>query len=136
MLLAAPDNQVALTTLLLAVTDQFETEFAAALDEAKVVLQQIQGDYEQAYYEGIIDERWAKAQLAQGLPRESAFGWLRKAMRCYEKAEQFSEPDDADALLRWNTCARFVDKADEAAPSHSSLTHDVGAGFGDDVPPR
>ena len=68
MLLAAPDNQVALTTLLLAVTDQLETEFAAALDEAKVVLQQIQGDYEQAYYEGIIDERWAKAQLAQGLP--------------------------------------------------------------------
>jgi tetratricopeptide (TPR) repeat protein len=136
VLLVDPNNQAASIALLLAVTDQFEAEFTTALDEAKQVLQEIDGDYEQAYYEGIINERWAKAQLVRGLPGEFAFGWLREAMRCYERAEQLSKPDDPDALLRWNTCARFLEKNEQAKASYSSLTHDVEAGFGDDVPPR
>ncbi|MBP87164.1 MAG: hypothetical protein CMJ64_10670 [Planctomycetaceae bacterium] len=136
VLLVDPDNQAASITLLLAITDQFETEFATALEEANRVLQQIHGEYEQVYYEGIINERWAKAQSARGMPGDFAFGWMRKAMRCYEKAEQLSKPADPDALLRWNTCARFLDRDEHANPSYTSLTHDVEAGFGDDVPPR
>ena len=136
ILIVDPDSETAAITLLLAITDQFDTEFAHALAEAKLVLQQIQGDYQRAYYEGIINERWAKAQLARGLPQEFAVGWLCEAMRCYERAEQSSEPDNPDALLRWNTCARVADKIKQAEPSSLSLTHDVDAGFGDDVPPR
>lgn len=136
MLLVDPDNRAASITLLLAITDQFETKFATALEEANRVLQQIQGEYEQAYYEGIIHERWAKAQSARGMPDDFAFDWMRKAMRCYEKAEQLSKPDDPDALLRWNTCARFLDRNEQAKPSYASSTRDVEASFGDDVPPR
>ncbi len=136
VLLVDPHNQAALITLLLAITDQFETEFATALGEANRVLPQIIGDYGQAYYQGIINERWAKAQSARGMPGDFACEWMRKAMRCYEKAEQLSESDDPDALLRWNTCARFLDRKEHDKPSYASSTHDVEADFGDDMPPR
>jgi len=136
VLLVDPDNRAASISLLLSITDQFDTKFAVALEDAKRVLQQIVGDYEQAYYEGIIHERWAKAQLARGMPVDFALGWMRKAMRCYEKAEQLSKPDDPDALLRWNSCVRVLDQTEHVPSSYTSSTHDVEAGFGDDVPPR
>ena len=131
-----PQNQDAAITLLLAVTDQFATEFASALEEAQRVLGLIRGEYEQAYYEGIIYERWAKVLQTRGTPGGSTSDWMRKAMRCYENAEKLSQPDDPDALLRWNTCARFLDRYVARDPHRSPSTHDVTAAFGDDVPPR
>jgi len=136
VLLVDPDNQSASITLLLAVTDQFESEFATAFEKANQVLQQITGQYEQVYYEGIINERWANAQSARGMPVDFVLSWMRTAMRCYEKAEQLSNPADADALLRWNTCARFLDRHEQTSTSEVSSTYDVEASFGDDVPPR
>ena len=136
VLIVDPDNQSALVTLLLAITDQFTTEFATALDEANRVVQQIQGDYEKMYYEGIINERWAKSQLARGMPGESRLDWIRRAMRCFEKAEQLSKPDDPDALLRWNACARLLDRNEQAEPGRATAIRNVVADFGDDVPPR
>jgi tetratricopeptide (TPR) repeat protein len=130
-----PDNQEALVTLLLAVTDQFESQFAEALAASKHVLQRLEGEYQRAYYEGIIYERWAKAQLAHGLPEEVANNWLREALRCYERAEQLSAPDDPDAILRWNACVRELDRHAKITPGTESLT-DVHAGFGDDTQPR
>src|ERR1700730_10883948 len=56
-----PDNQEALVTLLLALTDQFDSQFAEALVASKHLLPQLEGEYKRAYYEGIIYERWAKA---------------------------------------------------------------------------
>ena len=70
--------------MLLALTDQFETKFAEAFG-AKGYCRSC-GEYERAYYEGIIHERWAKAQLARGLPAETAYNWFREALRCYERA--------------------------------------------------
>jgi hypothetical protein len=29
-------------------------------------------------------------------------------MACYEKAEELRPPNNDDALLRWNTCARLI----------------------------
>jgi hypothetical protein len=31
-------------------------------------------------------------------------------MECYEKAEGLRPPGNDDALLRWNTCARIIDR--------------------------
>ena len=56
-----PDHQQALISLLLARTDQFGSEMNAT--KAREVLPQIKGEYERAYYAGIIFERRAKAQL-------------------------------------------------------------------------
>jgi len=130
---ADPANQAALVTLLLALTDQFQDKLTEAFDSARHVLPQLRSEYARAYYEGIIDERWAKAQLARGLPGEAAYNWLREALRCYERAEQLSPPDDPDAILRWNTCARMLNRFARISPDSESMTHDVEAGFGDDT---
>ena len=104
------------------------------LNVAKEVLTRIASEYDRAYCEGIILECWGLAQLASKVPSETALGWIRQAMRCYEQAEALGEPDDPDAVLRWNTCARYLAQHDTVSQVDSSLSHDVHGDFGDDVP--
>jgi tetratricopeptide (TPR) repeat protein len=110
------ENQPALISLLLALTDQFEAVIDA--DEAMDVVPRIHGDYQRAYYSGIIHERRAKAYLKRGHYASGAFVWecLAEAMRCYEQAEAQRPPGNDDALLRWNTCARFLMEHPDVQP--------------------
>ena len=109
-LAADPGNQEALVTLLLALTDQFEEDGTAALDEAWHYHAEIQDAYERAYYGGIIWERRARARLRRGVPDAGAraYEWLREAMAAYERAEAIRPPGNDDAVLRWNACARLI----------------------------
>lgn len=106
------DNQQALIMLLLAITDRFGKGYGVSDTEAKHVLARITGDYEQAYYSGIIAERRGKAKLLRGgyLSAWHAYDWLRAAMEFYEKAEAIRPAGNDDARLRWNTCARIIAK--------------------------
>lgn len=103
-----PENQKALVMLLLALTDQFEDRLD--VHEPREVLSRLRGEYEQAYYAGIICERRAKAHMRQGGPGSGyvAYEGLREAMGWYEKAEALRPPGNDDATLRWNTCARIL----------------------------
>jgi len=111
-----PDNQEALKTLLLTLTDQFRNEKARAsrgaepvgydqVGEASKIVARLHDEYDRAYYTGIIYERRAKAHVQDA---GRAFEWLREAMRWYEKAETIRPPSNDDAVLRWNTCARLI----------------------------
>jgi len=104
-----PANQHALVVLLLALTDQFDAR-EAAVQQAKDVVPRLSGEYEQAYYAGIIAERHAKARLGRSGPDATfaAYEWLQEAMNWYEKAEGIRPSGNDDAILRWNTCARFL----------------------------
>lgn len=103
-----PDNQQALISLLLARTDQFHSNANARA--AQEVLARIQGDYERAYYSGIIWERLATDRIRQGDPGAMAAAChsLREAMSCYETAISLAPRANDDAILRWNTCARVI----------------------------
>jgi len=103
-----PENQRALVTLLLALTDQFG--HAAAAGKARELLPRFKGDYEQRYYAGIIWERSAHAQLRKGAPNASfsAYEGFLQAMDCYERAIPLRPAGNDDAILRWNTCARVL----------------------------
>jgi len=105
-----PENQQALVTLLLALTDRFGKGYAVSVTQAQEVLTHLSDDYERAYYAGIICERRAKAQLHQGHPGSGsdAYELLREAMSWFEKAEALRPPKKDDALLHWNTCARII----------------------------
>jgi hypothetical protein len=108
-----PDNQEAIVTLLLALTDQFHTDAGGqSIAPAQELLPRLRGEYERDYYAGIICERRGSALLDTGGPRAwgGAYAWLRQAMEWYEKAEAVRPPDNDDALLRWNTCARKIMK--------------------------
>jgi hypothetical protein len=112
-----PENQPALISLFLAVTDRFSKGYGVSDTEAGHLLARIKGDYERAYYAGILHERRAKAKLAQGSPGATHYAHdnLREAMRQFEVAEKIRPHGNDDALLRWNTCARLMEKNKLAA---------------------
>ena len=116
ILAVAPGHQQALISLLLARTDQFGTGMTVA--KAREVLSQIKGDYERAYYAGIISERNGHAHLRKGGHGSNsvAFYALREAMEHYERAQALRPPGNDDAILRWNTCARMIMRDPEIHP--------------------
>jgi len=113
-----PGNQPALVTLLLAITDQFAQSPGAGAQRARELLPKLADPYRQAYYAGIVSERLAKAQL--GSPKfrlgDLAYHGLRDAMEWYEKAEAIRPPGNDEAILRWNSCARLLERHPELAP--------------------
>ena len=112
ILRADPENQPALIVLLLAMTDRFGKGYGVSDTQLKELLSRVRGDYECAYYKGIVAERKAKAKLCQGTPgsRHHAHDGFREAMGWFEKAEALRPAGNDDALLRWNTCARIIEK--------------------------
>lgn len=116
VLAAAPEQQQAAVMLLLSITDQFRRGSPAEHEQrARAVLPQLADDYKRAYYEGIICERRAMAQLALGAPGagEMAYDGFREAMAHYEHAERLRPAGNDEAILRWNTCARILDRQGE-----------------------
>ncbi len=103
-----PENQNALVTLVLALTDQFEK--GGSVQHAQEILPRIQDRYRRTYYAGIICERRGKALLDHGGPGSGyvAYDWFRDAMDLYEEAEAIRPAGNDDAILRWNTCARAI----------------------------
>ena len=114
-----PGNQQALVVLLLALTDQFGDGLARAFAEARAVLPRLADEYARAYYGGIIQERRARAQLAHGGPAAGymAHDAFKEAMSCFERAERLRPPGNDDALLRWNACARLMERNPHVVPS-------------------
>ena len=114
-----PDNQKALVTLLLALTDRFRRNLAHKYEQARELIPRLSGEYERAYYSGIICERRAKAHHLGGAPGcgPVAYEWLRDAMDWFEKAEEHRPPGNDDAVLRWNTCVRMIRTHPGIAPA-------------------
>jgi hypothetical protein len=107
-----PENEQAIITLLLALTDRFEKGYGVSDTQTKELLARMKSEYDRAYYSGIVAERRAKMKLRQNLPgcRFQAYELLREAMSWFEKAEPIRPTGHDDAILRWNTCARIIER--------------------------
>lgn len=132
VLRADPDNQQAIATLILTLTDQFGKGLRVSMNHAQELLTRLTSEYERAYFAGVICERWAKAQMADGAPGYAAYQWLRQAMEWFEKAEPLRAKGNEDPILRWNTCARMIRRNDELRPKPQDDSH--GADFDNEVP--
>jgi hypothetical protein len=110
ILSADAENEQALITLLLALTDRLEKGYAVSDTRTKELLSRMKSEYDRAYYSGIVAERRAKTKLRQNTPdcRFQAYDLFREAMDWFEKAEEIRPKGNDDALLRWNTCARII----------------------------
>jgi hypothetical protein len=116
ILAVSPSHQQALISLLLARTDQFGS--GVTVESAQEVLHRIEGEYERAYYAGLIWERKGHAHLHQGGLSSNAntYHALREAMQHYERAETLRPTGNDDAILRWNACARILMRHPEIRP--------------------
>jgi hypothetical protein len=105
-----PENQQALVTLLLALTDQLGGGYKMGHIEPKDIIARLKSEYEREYYLGIVAERRAEAILDQHASHSGyvAHDLLSSAMEHYERAAELSPTGNNDAILRWNTCARLL----------------------------
>ena len=117
-----PDNQPALKILTLALTDQIPHE-RAAFQESLVSAGRLEETYDRVYYAGIAWERRAKARHEEGGrgSQHAVHDWIARAMACFAEAETVRHPGNDDALLRWNTCVRFL----RQHPQYAELEQEV-----------
>ena len=115
------DNQEALRCLILSLTDQFSASGAAsAAREARAHIVKLADEYERAYYTGVVHERETRAFLhRKNVVRSAAYDGFRHAMEWYERAEGLRPPGNVDAILRWNSCARAIDR-ERLSPAEDS----------------
>jgi hypothetical protein len=104
-----PENQMALRTLGLAITDQFSGQPSDRYAEAEHVFGRLSDGYESHYYMGILHERRAKAQMRAGCPPGLLVQQFKEAMLHFEQAEKIRPPENDDAVLRWNRCVRLLE---------------------------
>jgi hypothetical protein len=118
ILAAEPENQRALVTMILALTDQFgQQRFAVGEGRCEDLVRRLRDEYERAYYAGVVCERRGKAAFGRHMSGPIAYEALHEAMDWYEKAERIRPPGNDDAVLRWNTCARILMHNRELKPS-------------------
>jgi hypothetical protein len=106
------DNQDALRCIILSLTDQFSASGAAnAAREARAYIVKLSDEYERAYYNGVVHERETRAFLhRKNVVRSAAYNGFRHAMEWYERAEALRPPGNVDAVLRWNSCVRAIER--------------------------
>jgi hypothetical protein len=103
-----PDNQEALMNIVLAMSDRFGKDYAVGDGRIQDFLARIDGEYERAYYTGIVYERRGKAVLEKG--GINAYELFEQAMEWFEMAEAIRPAGNDDAILRWNGCARIINR--------------------------
>ena len=122
-----PDNQEANRLLLLAETDQFGGTNHEALNIAKEALGKLADPYQQAYYGGLISERYARWML-KGRGQRAHFvahEAVQDALAQYEKALELKPEGNDEAILRWNTCLRMI-KRYRLTPPDEEERQDMG----------
>ena len=118
-----PDNEEALVMHVLAITDQFASGHGEDRTRALAAVERLHDAYKNAYYNGVICERWAKAVLHRAGPQASeiAFDWLEKALVWYAQAEQSGPAGNDEAILRWNTCVRMMTRDSRLRPTEAEV---------------
>lgn len=121
-----PGNREARVSLILALTDQMHEDnsvFSTALKMIAV----LESEYDRAYYSGIAWERRAKAyyRSASMGSATQVYDWLVKALDLFNKAEQLRPSGNDDPILRWNACARFLDRHKELQPAREEVQEPV-----------
>jgi tetratricopeptide (TPR) repeat protein len=104
-----PDNQEALVSLILALTDQFGLDDGhPAAAQVGQYIARLSSEYQRLYYRGIVHERQARVHLRRPLGTAFAYEAFREAMDWFEKAAVVRPEADDEALLRWNACVRTI----------------------------
>ena len=112
-----PENQRAVVCLILSLSDQL-AEDRGAFSNASKLLQRLANAYDRTYYAGILWERRSKARYHEGGHdvHHTVHEWMQKALSLFEEAERMRPAGNDDALLRWNTCVRFLQRHPDIAP--------------------
>lgn len=120
---AEPENQQALISLALALTDQIPQN-PRVFAEALAVTGKLESGYDQAYYAGIAWERRARARFHAGGhdAKHQVYDWIVRALEQFAEAESLRPEAKDEAVLRWNTCVRMLQQHPEIAPQAAEVS--------------
>ena len=121
-----PANRQARISLVLALTDAIPQE-SGAFANALTAISGLEAEYDRAYYSGIAWERRAKAYYDADGPGSSGYlyDWIVKALNLFEEAEHLRPAGNDDAILRWNTCVRFLDRHKQLRPKQEEAPEPI-----------
>jgi hypothetical protein len=121
-----PENQAALISLVLSLTDQIP-ESQNAFRLALTTVGRLQTQYDRAYYAGIAWERRAKARHNGSVQSAAShvYEWIVNALELFDKAESLRPPGNDDAILRWNACVRFLERHKELGPRVEEMAEPI-----------
>ncbi|MDE0595254.1 MAG: hypothetical protein OSB65_08410 [Roseibacillus sp.] len=106
------ENREALVILILAMSDHSGGGYKISDHRVEDLIAQIPSDYERAYYTGLVAERRGLAKIRGQSPGSSyvAYECLTTAMSHFEEALALSHSTGGESTLRWNTCARLIER--------------------------
>jgi hypothetical protein len=121
-----PANRQARVSLILALTDQIQQD-SSTFSSSLSAIGGLESEYDRAYYSGIAWERRAKAVQGTGAQGSGGkvYDWLVKALGLFEEAERLRPTGNDDAILRWNTCVRFLDRHTEIRPATEDVREPI-----------
>lgn len=125
------DHQLAKRMLGLSITDQFTGAAADRYAEAQSIFVSLRDSYERNYYNGLLHERRAKAQLHSGYSPHILLPLIEQAMNYFAEAEKSRPAGNDDSILRWNRCVRLL----ESRPEFHAVHPGPHAFENEDAPP-
>jgi hypothetical protein len=122
-----PDNRAAKIALILALSEQLQRHLGEKYRQAHEVVQGLGDEYARAYYEGLLCERRAKVVLDRNDAGSGflAYAWFRRAMEQFERAIELRPAGNDDPVLRWNTCARILNRRTDLQAEPETRISDI-----------
>ncbi len=111
MLNIDPENQAVLVVYILALLDQLSrTENQTQIKTIEGTIEKLTSQYQRFYYTGLLNERRARHLLTQTMSHSFAYDYFIEALSYYQKAVDRCPEKNDEAILRWNSCIRTIDK--------------------------
>ena len=106
-----PDNQDVLVIYILALLDQIpHPETQIEVKSIERIIDKLNSEYQRYYYSGLLHERMARYMITQTMSHSFAYDYFYQALRCYYQAQKIIPAQNEEAILRWNSCIRTIEK--------------------------
>ena len=106
-----PENQDVLIIYILALCDQISrTEKQTQIKMIERTIEQLTSQYKRYYYSGLLNERRARHLITQAMSHSFAYDYFYEALKFYQQAIDRCPDQNDEAILRWNSCIRTIEK--------------------------
>ena len=106
-----PENQDVLIVYILALLDQVShAENQTQIKTIEGTIEKLASQYQRYYYTGLLSERRARHLLTQAMSYSFAYDYFIEALNFYQQAIDRCPEKNDEAILRWNSCIRTIEK--------------------------
>ncbi|MDC9725967.1 MAG: hypothetical protein PSN44_08665 [Gammaproteobacteria bacterium] len=106
-----PENQSVLIVYILALLDQISrTEKQTQIKSIERTIEKLTSQYQRYYYSGLLNERRARHLITQAMSHSFAYDYFIEALKFYQQAVDRCPEKNDEAILRWNSCIRTIEK--------------------------